>query len=86
MLNFFNRLIPILTAEQIITELNPTNICFLEEEIRLCDYNLLFYPRNLRSDAEGLEQRYLREAGQVVFELLSLMAPSNSMEHYGDQV
>jgi len=49
-INFFSRLVPVLVAEQILTELTPSTVCFRGEEVKLCDYNLLFYPRNRRSD------------------------------------
>lgn len=54
-LNFLNGLIPVLAEEQILTELTLSSICFHNDAVRLCDYNLLFYPRNRRADVEGLE-------------------------------
>lgn len=53
-LNFLKRVIPVLVSEQIESELSLNTVCFYEDKIKLCDYNLFFYPCNKRSDKLGL--------------------------------
>jgi hypothetical protein len=54
-LNFLIGVIPKLVDEQILTELNANTVCFQNENVKLCDYNLLYYPRNKRVEMGGLK-------------------------------
>lgn len=60
-----------MVEEHIECEISPKTICFREEKVKLCDYNLLFFPCNKRKDdVEGLQGVLVRRAAAVVYSLL----------------